>query len=131
MKYRTRNHAYLDESTEHVVGRDGVRRVTQCVSGLVCEPSKLRRLHNSSHNYERQHRKNPYILEIQKNTYHVVLKRATLRFHGAAACHFIVDISKLIVVIGVLFRLCPGAAVSQPASGERGEEEHYSLSSNP
>jgi hypothetical protein len=57
MKYGTRNNAYLGESTEHAVGRDGVRRVTQCVSGLVCEPSKLRRRYNSSHNYERQHQK--------------------------------------------------------------------------
>jgi hypothetical protein len=53
MKYGTRNHAYLGETTERAVGRDGVRRVTQCVSGLVCEPSKLRRLYNSCHNYER------------------------------------------------------------------------------
>jgi hypothetical protein len=57
MKYGTRNHAYLGESTKRAVGRDGVRRVTQCVSGLVCEPSKPRRLYNSSHNYERQHLK--------------------------------------------------------------------------
>jgi hypothetical protein len=53
MKYGNRNHAYLGESTERVVGRDGVWRVTQCVSDLICEPSKLRRLYNNSHNYER------------------------------------------------------------------------------
>jgi hypothetical protein len=44
---------------------------------------------------------NPYILDVQKNTYHIVLKRATLRFHGAVACHFIVGIGKLIVVARV------------------------------
>jgi hypothetical protein len=57
MKYGTRNHAYLGESTQRAMGRDGVRQVTQFVSGLICEPSKLRRLYNNSHNYERQHRK--------------------------------------------------------------------------
>jgi ribosomal protein S2 len=45
--------------------------------------------------------KNPYILEVRKNTYHIVLKRTTLRFHGAAACHFVVGIGKLIVIVGV------------------------------
>jgi hypothetical protein len=54
MKYGNRNHAYLSESTEHTVGRGGVRWVTQCVSGLICEPSKLCHLYNSSHNYEQQ-----------------------------------------------------------------------------
>jgi hypothetical protein len=44
---------------------------------------------------------NLYILEVRKNTYHVVLKWDTLRFHGAAACHFVVGIDKLIVVVGV------------------------------
>jgi hypothetical protein len=52
MMYGNRNHAYLGESTERMVGRDGVRRVSQCVSGLICEPSKLCRLYNNSHNYE-------------------------------------------------------------------------------
>jgi hypothetical protein len=46
------NHAYLSESTEHTVGRGGVQWVTQCISGIICEPSKLHRMYNSSHNYE-------------------------------------------------------------------------------
>jgi hypothetical protein len=50
MKYGNRNHAYLGESMERTVGRDGVQWVTQCVSGLIYEPSKLRRMYNSSHN---------------------------------------------------------------------------------
>jgi hypothetical protein len=65
MEYGSRNHAYLDESTEHTVRHSGVRRVTQCVSGLVCELSKLHHLYNSSHNCELQY-KNPYIIEVWK-----------------------------------------------------------------
>jgi hypothetical protein len=52
MEYENRNHAYLSESTEHVVGRGRVWWVTQCVSGLICELSNLCRMYNSSHNYE-------------------------------------------------------------------------------
>jgi hypothetical protein len=48
MDLGNRNHAYLDESTEHVVGHDGVWQVTQCVTSLICELSKLRRLCNIS-----------------------------------------------------------------------------------
>jgi hypothetical protein len=43
----------------------------------------------------------PYILEVWKNTYHIFLKQATLWFHGVVVCHFIVDIGKLIVIVGV------------------------------
>jgi hypothetical protein len=50
MEYGNRNHAYLSKSIERVVGRGRVRRVTQCVTGLICEPSKFRRLYNNSHN---------------------------------------------------------------------------------
>jgi hypothetical protein len=52
MKYGNRNHAYLGESTKRDVGRDSVRWLTQCISGLICELSKLCRLYNSSHTYE-------------------------------------------------------------------------------
>jgi hypothetical protein len=61
MEYKNRNHAYLSKSTERVVGRDRVQRVTQCVSSLICEPSKLHHLYNNSHNYELQC-KNLYII---------------------------------------------------------------------
>jgi hypothetical protein len=50
MEYKNRNHVYLDESTEHVVGHGRVQWVTQCVTDLVCESSKLRHLYNISHN---------------------------------------------------------------------------------
>jgi hypothetical protein len=58
--------------------------------------------------------KNPYILEVRKNTYHVVLKRATLRFHGAAVCHFVIGIGKLIVVVGVPKLGYVGLGVGRP-----------------
>jgi hypothetical protein len=56
----------------------------------------------------------PYILEVQKNIYHIVLKQATLRFHGATACHFIVDIGKLIVVVRVRKLGYVGLGVGRP-----------------
>jgi hypothetical protein len=102
MEYGNRNRAYLGESTERVVGCGVVRRVTQCVSGLVCEPSKLGRLYNSSHNYEFQCKKS-YVIEVWKNTYHVVLERATLRLDGAMLHQFVVVIDNVIVVVGVQY----------------------------
>jgi hypothetical protein len=50
MEYENRNHAYLGESKERAVGRSGVWWVTQCVSSLFYEPSKLCCLDNNSHN---------------------------------------------------------------------------------
>jgi hypothetical protein len=39
---------YLGKSMEHTVGRDELSWVTQCVTGLICQPSKLRSLCNIS-----------------------------------------------------------------------------------
>jgi hypothetical protein len=50
MEYGNTNHAYLDESIEHAVGHSGVRRVTQRISGLIHELSKLCHLYNIRHN---------------------------------------------------------------------------------
>jgi hypothetical protein len=52
MKLGNRNHAYFGEIMERIVGLDGVRRVAQYLRVLVCEPSKLHRLYDSSHTYE-------------------------------------------------------------------------------
>jgi hypothetical protein len=100
MEYKNRNHAYLGESMEHVVGCGRVRWGTECVSSLICEPSKLRHLYNNSHNYEIQC-KNPYIIEVRKNTYHVVLERPTLLLDGVMPCQFIILIDNLVVAIRV------------------------------
>jgi hypothetical protein len=54
MKLGNRNHAYFGEIMECIVGLDGVRRVAQYLRVLVCEPSKLHRLYDSSHTYELQ-----------------------------------------------------------------------------
>jgi hypothetical protein len=40
-------------------------------------------------------------MDVQKNTYHVVLEWLTLRLYGALPCHFIVLIVNLIVAIRV------------------------------
>jgi hypothetical protein len=100
MEYGNNYLAYLIKSTEHVVGCGRVRWVTQCVSGLVCEPSKLRRLYNSSHNYELEC-KNSYILKYEKNTYHIVLEQPTLWLDNALPCQFIALINNLIVIVRV------------------------------
>jgi hypothetical protein len=65
MKLGNRNHAYFGERMERAVGRDGVRRVAQYVSGLICEPSKLRQLYNSSHTYELQFQRTN-TMDVQK-----------------------------------------------------------------
>jgi hypothetical protein len=101
MEYRNRNHAYLSEGTKCAMGRDGVWQVTQFVSGLICEPSKLRHLYNSSHNYEFQCNKTGRNRSMEKNTYHIVLERAMLRFDGAVLCLFVIVIDNLILIIGV------------------------------
>jgi hypothetical protein len=100
MEYENRNHAYLDECMECAMGRGRVQQVTQCVSGLICESSKLCRLYNNSHNYELQC-KNMYIIKVRKNTYHVVLEWHTFWLDGAMLCQFIVLINKLVVAVGV------------------------------
>jgi hypothetical protein len=58
MEYENRNHAYLSECTERAVGCGRVWQLTEGINDLICEPSKLRRMYNSSHNYE-LHCKNP------------------------------------------------------------------------
>jgi hypothetical protein len=40
-------------------------------------------------------------MEVQKNTYHVVLDWPTLRLYGVTPCYFIVLVSNLIVAIRV------------------------------
>jgi hypothetical protein len=49
-----RNHDYLSERTQHTVGFGGVRRVAQYLRGLICPPTKLHRLYDSSDTYELQ-----------------------------------------------------------------------------
>jgi hypothetical protein len=94
MEYGNRNYAFLGESTKRVMGRGRVQWVTQCVSGLICESFKLRRMYNSSHNYEFQCKK-PYVIEVWKSTYHVVLERDMLQLDG------VVVIDNLVVIVGV------------------------------
>jgi hypothetical protein len=40
-------------------------------------------------------------IEVQKNTYHIVLERPTLWFYGVVLCDFIILIDNLIVAVGV------------------------------
>jgi hypothetical protein len=47
-----RNHDYLGERMQRAVGFDGVRRVAQYLRGLICPPTKLHRLYDSSDMYE-------------------------------------------------------------------------------
>jgi hypothetical protein len=38
-------------------------------------------------------------MDVQNNTYHVVLERPTLRLYDALLCHFIILVDNLIVTI--------------------------------
>jgi hypothetical protein len=93
-----RNHAYLSERTQRDVGLDGVRRVAQYLRGLVCPPTKLHRLYDSSHTYELQFQRSN-TMDVQKK--YLPLERPTLQLYGALPCHFIVFIDNLIVIVGV------------------------------
>jgi hypothetical protein len=80
MMLGNRNHAYLDKRKQRVVGLDGVQRVAQYLRGLICPSTKLHRLYNSSHTYELQFQRSN-TMDVQKNTYHVVLERLTLQLY--------------------------------------------------
>jgi hypothetical protein len=54
MMLGNKNHAYLGERMQRVVGLDRVQRVAQYLKGLICTPTKLHRLYDSSDMYELQ-----------------------------------------------------------------------------
>jgi hypothetical protein len=40
-------------------------------------------------------------MDVQKNTYHIVLEWPMLRLYNALSCHFIILVDNLIVAVGV------------------------------
>jgi hypothetical protein len=100
MMLGNKNHAYLGERMQRVVGLDRVQRVAQYLKGLICTPTKLHRLYDSSDMYELQFQSSN-TMDVQKNAYHIVLELPMLRLYNALPCHFIVLVDNLIVAVGV------------------------------
>jgi hypothetical protein len=54
MMLGNRNHDYLGERTQCTVGLGRVQQVAQYLRGLVCPPTKMHQLYDSSDMYEHQ-----------------------------------------------------------------------------